>query len=72
MVLIRYMRKRMMIDMKLYMLVTKDEYELPLCVAGSLDELAEMVHSTKNSIASAISHAKQKGKKCKYVKVEID
>ena len=61
-----------MIDMKLYMLVTKDKYELPLCVADSLDELAEMVHSTKNSIASAISHAKQKDKWCKYVKVEID
>ena len=58
--------------MKLYMMVTKDRYELPLCVADSLDELAVMVDSTKNSIASAISHAKQKGRKCKYVKVEVD
>lgn len=58
--------------MKLYMMVTKDKYELPLCVAGSTEEMARMVGTTKNSIASAISHAKQKDKWCKYVIVEVD
>lgn len=42
--------------MKIYMYVTKDEFELPLAVAESPDELARMVGTTKNVVLSAISH----------------
>lgn len=56
--------------MCLYMLVTEDEYELPLVIADSLGELAEILEIPKNRISSAISHAKKKGYRSKYVKVE--
>ena len=59
--------------MVLYMEVSHDKYELPICVAGSLDELARMTGRTKSGIACHISHAKQLGYKfCKYVRVEIE
>ena len=45
---------------KLYMKVTKDRFELPLAVAESAEELAEMVGNTKGTIQSCISH-KHKG-----------
>lgn len=53
-----------------YMLVTEDEFELPLVVADSLTELSEILQIPKNRITSAISHAKKKGYRSKYVKVE--
>ena len=56
--------------MKLYLLVTEDEYELPLVVAESLTELSEILQIPKNRITSAISHAKRRGYRSKYVKVE--
>lgn len=43
--------------MKLYLCVTRDKYELPLAVAESQQELADMVGVQKNTIASAL---------CKY------
>ena len=42
--------------MKLYMYVTKDEFELPIAVADTPKELALMVGTTANSVKSAISH----------------
>lgn len=58
--------------MKLYMKVTSDEYELPLYVASSPTELAEKVGTTRMTILSAISHAKKRGGRCKYVRVVIN
>lgn len=58
--------------MTLYMLVTKDKYELPLVIADSLGELADKLSIPKNRITSAISHAKKKGHKSIYVKVQCD
>lgn len=40
---------------KLYMVVTKDKYELPLGVYDSLDELAEKQGVKKNYIKKSIS-----------------
>ena len=40
---------------KLYLVVTKDEYELPMFV-GDLHELARYLGRTENSIKSNISH----------------
>ena len=57
-----------MIELFVYMMVTKDEYELPLVVADTAKELSEIIHVSSNAIRSAISH---KPKRCIYVKVDI-
>lgn len=41
--------------MKLYLLITLDEYELPLAVADTPTELAEMTGYKRSSIKSSIS-----------------
>lgn len=33
-----------------------DDLELPIAVAGSAEELAQMLHITKNHVKSSISH----------------
>jgi len=53
-----------------YMKVTNDRYELPICIRDTRQELAKAVGTTPNCISSAISHAKQ-GKKTIYYKVYI-
>lgn len=45
---------------KLYIYATKDEYELPLIIADSAEELAQKLGTTKNVVLSCISH-KRKG-----------
>lgn len=55
----------------LYMLVSKDELELPLAVAGNPAELGRMIDVNANTISSAISKAKSKGNKSRYVKVKV-
>ena len=57
--------------MKLYLLVTQDELELPLIVADSLDELSTKCGCTKNAITAGISY-KKNGGKSRFEKVEID
>ena len=57
-----------MIELFVYMMVTKDEYELPIAIADTAKELSEIIHVSSNAIRSAISH---KPKKCIYVKVDI-
>lgn len=52
---------------KLYIYCTKDDYELPLIIADSAEELAQKLGTTKNVVYSCISH-KHKG----WVKVNID
>lgn len=56
--------------MTLYMLVTDDEYELPLVVADSVSELARILQITPNAISSAISKSRKNGYRSIYVKVE--
>lgn len=57
--------------MTIWMKVTKDEYELPLCVADSAKELAEKVGTTKASVETLASKYKNgRIKKSSYVKVE--
>ena len=41
---------------KIYMKTTTDDLELPEAVADSPGELAQMLHTTKGSVKSAISH----------------
>lgn len=40
--------------LKLYLVVTPDKYELPVAVADSLDELANMTGIPKSNISYAI------------------
>ena len=53
--------------MKLYIKTTTDELELPLAVAGSAKELAEITGTTAACVLSSISH-KYKG----WQRVEVD
>ena len=46
------------IQMKLYLRVTKDKYELPVAVADSPRELAQMTGVSRASILSTLSHVK--------------
>ena len=57
----------------IWMMVSFDEYELPLAVAESATELAEMVGANRKTIMSAVSHVRHgRQKRSVYVKVEID
>lgn len=53
--------------MKLYIKTTMDDLELPVAVAGSAKELAEMTGTTAASVLSSISH-KHKG----WNRVEVE
>ena len=53
--------------MHVYLKTTLDEYELPVAVADTARELAEMVGTSQSVIYSSISH-KYRG----YYKVELE
>ena len=55
-----------------YMLVTKDKYELPLVVADTIRELADKCGVEPITIRSFISHQKSKGRPSKYIRVDFD
>lgn len=55
-----------------WMLVTRDKYELPLAVAGSCRELAKMLGVTENGIWTLMAHDKKRGRQCRYIKVRIE
>ena len=59
--------------MTLYMMVTRDKYELPMIVTESTRELADFSGVSLNAIHSAIINKKNNSRKfSKFVKVEID
>ncbi len=60
--------------MTLWIKVSRDEYELPLVVADSLDELAEICGVNKYSIIQMMSRAKHQKylKWTCYRKAEVD
>ena len=45
--------------MTIYMTTTKDKYELPTAVAESSSELARILGTTKNVVASSISKGRK-------------
>ena len=49
---------------KLYMKVTRDKFELPLCVCSSVTELAARLGVKPHSIWKSLRRARVKG--CKY------
>lgn len=52
---------------KLYMRVTTDELELPIAVAESPKELADLCGTTKNCVLSSISH-----ERAGWLRIEIE
>ena len=57
----------------IWMEVTRDEFELPIRIADSVEELAEMCGKSVNCIRSDISHWKAgRLKTCRFRKVEIE
>ena len=70
------MRKRVgcVNDMKkrLWLKVTRDEYELPLIVADTSEELERMLGLRKKSVIRQIYKARKSKRKCQYVVVDID
>lgn len=58
---------------KLYIAVSKDEYELPIAVADSQASLARMLGIQPNAIHKQMHFARTgKWKWCQYREVEID
>lgn len=58
--------------MTLYMEVTTDKYELPVAVADSVRELAELRGVNRCTIFKALWLVKNGGRiKSKYIKVEV-
>lgn len=59
--------------MYLYIKVTKDKYELPLAVAGSVAELARITGANENTIRSIICrYEKGQKKRSIYQRVEVE
>lgn len=59
--------------MNIYMAVTMDKYELPIAVATTAKELADMCNVTENAIYSSLSHVKSGiTGRSRYVKCEVD
>ena len=57
---------------RIYMKITKDKYELPIAVASSAKELAEICGTTRNAIMSSISKAKVGIIRPRYIRVIIE
>lgn len=54
----------------IYMMVSGDKYQLPLCVADSAEELAEKVGVKKGTIYSSVLRwEKGQTKKTKYIRI---
>ena len=57
----------------IWMKVTTDEYELPVAVAGSVYELANLLHVSESYIKSAwCNYKKGKRQTCPFRRVEVE
>lgn len=54
-----------------YIKVTSDKYEFIVAMGDTCGDLAKQLGVSKNTIYSAISHAKAQGKKSVYRKVAL-
>lgn len=55
-----------------YMIVTKDKYELPLCVTESLQDMSRITGVSYHSLWTAFAHYKKKKGKSKYRMLTVD
>lgn len=58
--------------MTLYIKVTQDKFELPIAVADTAGELAEMVGTSRNTVYSSIWHERNGKAWSSYKKVEVE
>lgn len=59
--------------MNIWMMVSKDKYELPQVIADTAQELALMVGTSKNNIQSEVSHWEHgRLKRPKFVRVRLE
>ena len=63
---------RRQVENVLWICTTPDALELPVAVAGSVKELAQMIGVSTESIYSAIWQASRRGGKCIYRRVVLD
>lgn len=56
----------------LYMKVSRDKYELPEAVAGTIRELAKLLGVKTNTVHHYFYLQNKYGMNCGYVKVEVD
>lgn len=56
----------------MWMRISNDIYELPEVVAESEAALCYKLGLKPGRVLSCISHAEERGSKCRYVKVEMD
>ena len=57
--------------MVVYMKVTNDKYELPVAIADSILELADILGVKPQSIYDSMKHVKSRGSWSPYIKVDI-
>lgn len=58
---------------KLYLKVTQDKYELPLCVCDSTKELADKCGITHNAVQKYLQRARLYGFKYpRYIVIEVE
>jgi hypothetical protein len=56
----------------IYMMVSRDIYELPLAVADSIKELSLLTGKSSSTIRAQLSRARTQGRKSQYIKIIID
>lgn len=55
-----------------YMMLSKDEYELPIAIADTVSELAQIVGVKPSQISSTINKAEHRGtRKPRFIRVQI-
>lgn len=54
-----------------FMMITKDRYELPLAVADTRRELGRMLGVSPVTIANSITRARNNGQKSQYIRVDF-
>ena len=55
----------------MYMMISHDQYEQPLAVVDTINELAKMLRKYPNTISSIMRQTRQKGQWCRYIKVDV-
>lgn len=59
------------VEKYIYMMVSDDKYELPLCIADSAQELADKVGVSRNAITAHICRSKKgQVKKIRYLRIK--
>ncbi len=54
-----------------FMMVTKDKYELPVAVADTRKELGKILGVSPVTIANSITRARNNGQKSQYMRVDF-